>query len=114
MSCSKFHHHSIIKRSMHATTVIICIRIYIKCRVYTSFALENILATAFGRRVDIQKGESDEFTKAMTLLSDSVADGQFEQIVLMNSKVECISCLKLHNLPTLIVFQVIFHGWLGS
>ena len=56
------------------------------CRVYTSFALEAILATAFGRRVDLQKGESDEVTKAMSLLSDTVADGQFEQIILMNSK----------------------------
>ena len=58
------------------------------CRVYTSFALESILATAFGRRVDLQKGESDEFTKAMSSLSDTVADGQFEQFMLINSKVE--------------------------
>ena len=55
-------------------------------RVYGGFALEAILATAFGRRVDIQRGESDDFSKAMDAMTAGFNDGQFEQIILFNSK----------------------------
>ena len=54
--------------------------------MFTSFALEVILATAFGRRVDLQKGESNEFTKAMDTLTEGTSDGEFEQILFMYSK----------------------------
>ena len=33
-------------------------------RTYGSFTMETILATAFGRVVDVQRGESDELTRA--------------------------------------------------
>ena len=56
------------------------------CRVYGYFTLEAILATAFGRRVDLQKGESDEFSKAMNHLATSFGDGEIEQFILFNSK----------------------------
>ena len=59
---------------------------FITHRVYGSYALEAILATAFGRRVDIQRGESDSFSKAMDAISGGFNDGQFEQFVLFNSK----------------------------
>ena len=59
-------------------------------RVFTAFALEAILATAFGRRVDLQKGESDEITRAMNNLMGTFSDGQFEQFILANSKVKII------------------------
>ena len=36
----------------------------IVCRLYGRFTLETIMATAFGRSVDLQHGESDEFVKA--------------------------------------------------
>ena len=36
------------------------------CRTYESFAMETILATAFGRVIDIQRGEADKLTKACT------------------------------------------------
>ena len=55
-------------------------------RVYGCFTLEAILATAFGRRLDLQKGESDEFSKAMDMLITDFGDGQFEQFLLLNSK----------------------------
>ena len=56
------------------------------CRVYSNFTLETILATAFGRIIDIQKGESDQFSKSMELLLSGFTDGQFEQFVLFHSK----------------------------
>ena len=55
-------------------------------RVYGSYALEAILATAFGRRVDIQRGESDDFSKAMDSINVGFNDGQFEQFIVFNSK----------------------------
>ena len=41
-------------------------------RTYCSFTMEIILATAFGRMIDIQRGESDELTK--------VTDERFRQM----------------------------------
>ena len=54
--------------------------------MYGYYALEAILATAFGRRVDIQRGESDDFSKAMDTVANGFNDGQFEQFILFNSK----------------------------
>ena len=34
------------------------------CRVYGSFAMESIFAAAFGRVIEIQKGESNSLTEA--------------------------------------------------
>ena len=34
----------------------------------------------------MQKGESDEFSKAMDTLTTDFGDGQFEQLILFNSK----------------------------
>ena len=56
------------------------------CRVYGRFTLEAIVATAFGRQVDIQKGESDEFCKAMETTLTGFVDGQLEQFILYNSE----------------------------
>ena len=55
-------------------------------RVYSNFTLETILATAFGRMIDLQRGESDQFSKSMELLVSGFSDGQFEQFVLFHSK----------------------------
>ena len=54
--------------------------------MYSNFTLESILATAFGRQVDIQRGESDEFSKAMIALFQGLGDGETEQFLLLNSK----------------------------
>ena len=56
------------------------------CRVFGRFTLEAILAIAFGRRVDLQKGESDEFSKAMNTVITGFGDGEFEQFIMVNSK----------------------------
>ena len=76
-------HGPIAKYSNVASMYDCAILIY---RLYSCFTLEAILATAFGRRLDIQKGESDEFSKAMDVATGGLADGQFEQFILFNSE----------------------------
>ena len=56
------------------------------CRVFTSFTLETILSTAFGRQVDIQRGESDELSKSIDKLFASFTGGRFEALILLHSK----------------------------
>ena len=55
-------------------------------RIYTSFTLEATLATAFGRQVDIQRGELDKFSKAMESVLSGLVDGQMERFILLNSE----------------------------
>ena len=55
------------------------------CRVYSCFTMETILATAFGRRVDILRGESDELSKSINLLlRDSNEKEVFNFFVLLS------------------------------
>ena len=56
------------------------------CRVYSSFTLESIIATAFGRQINLQKGESDDLTKAMDVAMKGLSSGHFENFILLNSK----------------------------
>ena len=63
---------------------------YVYYRVFGCFTLESILATAFGRKVDLQKGESDEFTKAMNHLVAGFGNGEIEQFLLVGSKFRII------------------------
>ena len=44
-------------------------------RAYGAFTMETILATAFGRIVNIQRGESDELTKAANDLFRRAEEG---------------------------------------
>ena len=62
----------------------ICILI---CRVYDAFTLEVILSTGFGRQVNVQLGESDEFAKAMSMKVAEVSDGTHEGFILLNSEI---------------------------
>ena len=53
-------------------------------RTYSSFTMETILATAFGRVVDIQRGESDDLTKAVDSIFRRIQEGSsFDQSVLI-------------------------------
>ena len=54
------------------------------CRVYDAYSLEAILSTGFGRQVNIQLGESDEFATAMNAVVAGFTDGHFEGLILMN------------------------------
>ena len=42
---------------------------------YKLFTMETILATAFGRVIDIQRGEADELTKASASISELAREG---------------------------------------
>jgi hypothetical protein len=44
--------------------------------VFNSFTLETILAAAFGRSIDIQRGEADELTKAVKNIFVLFQEGQ--------------------------------------
>lgn len=49
---------------------------YYSFRTYGSFTMETILATAFGRVIDIQRGESDELTAAVDSIFRGAQEGQ--------------------------------------
>ena len=60
------------------------------CRVYSRFTLETIVATAFGRQINIQRGESDEFSRAMDILTKGLSSGQIENFILLDSMFQAI------------------------
>lgn len=48
------------------------------CRIYGQFTMETILATAFGRVVNIQRGEADKLADAANVLfAGSQTGGSF-------------------------------------
>ena len=48
--------------------------------------METILATAFGRRVDIQRGETDELSDSVKLLLKDSGDGEMIYFLMLLSK----------------------------
>ena len=65
------------------TIVLLCL--FAAYRVYSCFTLEAIVATAFGRQTNLQRGESDDFSKAMDTAMKGFAGGQFEYFILLHS-----------------------------
>ena len=53
--------------------------------MYSTFTLEAIVATAFGRQINLQRGESDEFSRAMDTATKGLSSGQFENFTLLDS-----------------------------
>jgi hypothetical protein len=45
-------------------------------RMYGSFTMETLLATAFGRVLDIQRGQSDELTQAAASVFSGSQEGK--------------------------------------
>ena len=45
-------------------------------RVYGSFTMETILATAFGRVINLQRGEGDKLTVAAAVLFSGAQENQ--------------------------------------
>ena len=68
------------------------------CRVYRSFTLETVIATSFGRVIDIQRGESDKFSKSLDLLLENFIDGRFEELILLHSKLLIHVCATLDSI----------------
>ena len=52
--------------------------------------METILATAFGRQVELQRGETDPISKSMEVLVGGFTDGQIEKFILLESKSSCV------------------------
>ena len=48
------------------------------------------MATAFGRQVNIQRGESDDFTRAMETVVNGISNGYFEDFILLNSMLQAL------------------------
>ena len=48
--------------------------------------METILATAFGRRVNVQRGESSELSRQIEIIMNSIIDGQIEGMIMLESK----------------------------
>ena len=81
--------------------------------------METILATAFGRVIDVQRGDSDELTMAVDSIFRGVQEGQSldaSSIILVLSK-----SLNLNDVSHLgysetvfcglyLIFQATFHG----
>lgn len=57
--------------------------------MYGAFTMESLLAAAFGRVVDVQKGEADEVTKAMNRLFGFAKGKLFLFCFLLLSKFIC-------------------------
>ena len=57
-------------------------------RLYSRFTLEVIVATAFGHQVNLQRGESDEFSKAMDTTMKEFASGHRESFILIHSMLQ--------------------------
>ena len=76
---------------LHYTTMAFTSHTVSPYRVYSSFTLETIIATAFGRQVNIQRGESDEFIKAMDILIEGLFGGHlFEDFALLDSTFQAL------------------------
>ena len=43
-------------------------------RLYSTFTLESIIATSFGRVIDVQRGKANELTKALSKAADMKRD----------------------------------------
>ena len=56
--------------------------------MYSCFTLEAIVATAFGHQVNLQRGESDEFSKAMDTTMKEFASGRRENFTLIHSMLQ--------------------------
>ena len=60
--------------------------------------MEVILASAFGRAVDIQRGESDDLTGTAYTISQSMGEGQLtsrESLYLIFSELYFYTCLRV-------------------
>ena len=61
------------------------------CRLYRSFTLETLLATAFGRRVEVQRGEADELTNAAKYIFSKNEEGTTTLLQVVLSKTKHLS-----------------------
>ena len=63
-----------------------CIQIILFYRLFNLFTMETILATAFGRRVNVLRGESNELSKQIEVIISGITDGQIDGMIMLESK----------------------------
>ncbi len=56
----------------------------LKYRVYGAFTMESILAAAFGREIEIQKGQSDQLTEAAAVIFGASREQEITSIPFMS------------------------------
>ena len=74
--------------------------------------METILATAFGRKIDIQGGEADQLTKVAKTFFSQAEEGQLasrEVLVMLNSESSFPSLSFSLSLSLHIPFHIEFH-----
>ena len=54
-------------------------------RLFNLFTMETILATAFGRRVNVLRGESNELSKRIEVIMSGITDGQIDGMIMLES-----------------------------
>ena len=76
--------------SLSFTAVVLTLLMFRHFRTYSSFTMETILATAFGRVINVQRGESDELTKAVDSVFRRLQEGSsmldVDMMILLISK----------------------------
>lgn len=78
-------------------------------RVYGSFTMETILATAFGRIIEVQRGESDALVSAAYILFEFVRKNRrlFTCVLSKSSELRYKLLSSGH-----LTLQVAFRGWI--
>ncbi len=84
------------------------------CRFFRSFTLETIIAAAFGRVIEIQKGQSDELTEAAANIFNVAEETKATSVIYFNmllSEWYCIrTCTDMSD-HGILLLQAIFLGW---
>ena len=62
-----------------------CLSCVCICRVYGSFTMETLLAAAFGRVIDIQRGQSDLLTKSAAEFFRGTQEGKKTSLIYLNT-----------------------------
>ncbi len=55
----------------------------IQCRIYGSFTMESIFSAAFGRVIEIQKGQSDQITDAAAVIFETSHEKKLSSVVVL-------------------------------
>ena len=69
-------------------------------RMYSAFTMETMLASAFGRQVEIQRGEADELTKAAKYMFEQLKEGKLSRDAVVVITSECIfyyPCIQIYS-----------------
>ena len=68
-------------------------------RVYSAFTMETILATVFGRAIDIQRNQSDQLAEAAAAMFEGIQEGANSSVYL------AVVILSKHMNQTFTIYQ---------